>query len=618
MAVVLVLVCAAPLARANDWTELGSDPQRSRGTSEISGPTFVPSWTHALGSGHIIASPVSAGGRIVIAGSNGAVKALDATSGTPIWSRVLAGGVRATPSIAGDRVVAATLAGKLYALGLADGEIAWERTFGMQNYSSPVLVPRSHAVAADTFVVNEGFPKQHVWRFDVRTGEPLWGTPKDAIAGLVMSSPAVSGNRVVVTMNGGRVQSLDLTSGATLWQHDAIGDVGLSSPLVVGDRVFGFLTDSEAHVTGVDLATGLPLPGFPVAIPDVAPVAGALMLGNGPAPSSPMTIDGLIVVQLRRQDRLPSQNPSPPISLREYVVAIDPLAATVRWQHLLAERVAENVNGVPGLNACATPAAFRGPGAHFIVVSSSITGRLSVLEAQTGQERWTTPLPSAGRSSPVFSNGQLLIATDDSVLHAFSSTSNRAPTPPSQVGPEGDVPFAASGMLLQWHGAIDPNGGALSHVVRIEEDGRPETRAEMQVPPGQEEAPVMLEANKSYLFAVRSRDADGAMSAWSPTKRVRVGDSAPAMTPPPVRCLVIERTAVQATSTTEPSGCAIAGGHDAGLLSLAGLGFLAAALRRRPRRVTAVSSCRPASFGSGSGARPRGSCSRRSASAPVR
>ena len=535
MVAILVLVCAAKTARASDWTELGGDSQESRNSSEVSGSAFTASWTYALGSGQIIATPVSSGGAIVVAGSNGAVAALDAAKGTALWTRTLPDGVRATPMISNEQVTVSTLGGNLYSLKLGDGSIAWQRAFGGQNYSSPLFVPRAAPGDRDTFVIGAGFPQQDIWRFDALTGEPVWQTASGAIAALVYSSPAVVGNRVVVGMNGGRLQSLDLATGAADWKLDAGGQVYLSSPLVVGGTVYMFPGDSGAHLFAVDASTGTSAPGFPVAIPDLAPVAGGSMYGRGPSVSSPTSIGGLIIAQIRRNDMVTSGR-SFTVSMRESVVAVDPATAQVRWQYAVANLVAPNSNGVPELNACPTPVGFSGAGIDgpYVIVSSSITGRVAVLDARTGQERWTAPLSSAGRSSPVFSNGQLLIATDDGVLHAFSSMTNHAPTAPTQIGPSGDQAFSSAGVMLDWQGATDDDGGALSYIVRIEEEGAVGSLVESEMGPGQAQMNVSVKANTSYLFAVRSRDAQGALSAWSAPQHLNVGAEPPAPVVVPV------------------------------------------------------------------------------------
>jgi MYXO-CTERM domain-containing protein len=530
----LAVLWAARTAHANDWTGMGSDPQRSGRSSEQSDPSFTSAWSYSLGAGQIISAPVTSGGRVVSASSNGTVVGLDATTGKMVWSRSLDRGVRATPAIANDQVAVPTMGGALYSLSLDDGAIIWQRAFGGQNYSSPLVVRGASADDVDTLVVGAGFPQQDVWRFNARTGEPLWRTAKNAIAGIVDSSPALAGKRVVIGMNGGRYQSLDLLTGALDWKLDAGGDVYLSSPLVVGDHLYGFPGDDGARLFAVDLNSGAQVQGFPVSIPDPSPVMGGQTLGRGPAVSSPMTVAGLIIVQLRRNDLMPSKLASPPVSMREYVVAIDPILGQVRWQYLVASRVADNVNGVPELQLCATPAGFDNNSGSFVAISSSITGRVAVLEASTGKERWSSALSSPGRSSPVFSNGQLLVATDDGVLHAFSSTSNRAPTAPSEIGPaSGEVALTADGALLDWAAATDPEGGLLSYVVRVKDAATAGgTPVETATAPGQNEIKLMLTANTAYDVSVRSRDAQGALSPWSPARHIRVTDAPP---PSPAR-----------------------------------------------------------------------------------
>jgi hypothetical protein len=210
--------------------------------------------------------------------------------------------------------------------------------------------------------------------------------------------------------------------------------------------------------------------------------------------------------------------------MREYVVAIDPILGQVRWQYLVAGRTADNTNDVPQLQLCATPAGFSNQAGSFVAVSSSVTGRVVVLDVRTGQERWSSQLSSAGRSSPVFSNGQLLVATDDGVLHAFSSTSNRAPSAPSQIGPaDGEITLSATGAHIEWTGAADPEGSALSYLVRLDDAGG--SRIQTQTAPGKADVKVMLKANTTYDVSVRSRDPQGALSPWSAPRHIHVGDA---------------------------------------------------------------------------------------------
>lgn len=536
----LTVLCAAVPARANDWSELGGNCEQTRESAEISSAEFTPAWRQDLKSGPIIATPVTSGGRIVVAGSNGAVAALNAADGTTFWTRAFSDGVRATPTISSDRVVVSTMGGALYALGLSDGQVGWQRTFGGQNHSSPQLVAGSPVEPRDTVVIGAGFPSQDVWRFDVATGEPLWQTPKGAIPALVYSTAAVAGSRIVIGMNGGRFQSFDLATGLPSWKLDASGPVYLSSPLVVGDRVYAFPADQGVHLYGVDATTGAPLAGFPVVIPDLAPVPGTQPFGQGPAVSSPMAAGGSIIVQLRRQSMVPSGR-TYTVYMREWVVAIDPATAQVRWQYPLANLVAQNTNEVPELGLCATPVAFSSPNGALVAVQSSIAGRLVVLDAGTGTERWSAALGAPGRSSPVFSNGQLLVASDDGTLSAFSSKSNHPPAAPSGLEPAGVTEFVAAGNVLHWTDATDIDGGPLTYLIHVEEVGGAEAVIERSTAPGECHATMALGSEKSYVFTVRTKDAQGALSPWSAPQsfQVRAGagtvgpGSAGMQAPPP-------------------------------------------------------------------------------------
>jgi outer membrane protein assembly factor BamB len=532
LAVVLTILSAPAVASADDWEELRGDATGSRASAELSGTAFTPAWTYALKSGGpIVATPVSVDGVVVTAGKNGDVAAVGLQDGTEHWARVLDGGVGATPAAARGRIVVPTFEGQLYALGLKDGAVGWQRPFGgVMNYSSPVLIEDAPG-ACGSVVVPAGFPSQDVYRIDLKTGETQWSTSPGDIAALMYTSAAVTKDQAIVGMNGGRYQSLDLRTGKTRWKFDPGGAVDLSSALVDGDTVYMFPGNAQSELFAVDASTGQPRAGFPVAIPDPAPIANDGVLGRGPAMSSPMTAGGLIIVQLRRQHILKSSERTLPfrVVMREYVVAVDPKAGKVAWQRELASMTAPDINGVPELNTCPTPASFAYAGGTAIAVSSSIEGRIAVLDVATGATKWSATLPERGLASPTFSNGKLLVATSAGVLHAFSSQTNAAPTAPTALATSGEP--ADGTFALTWAAASDPEGETLSYRVRVVEAGS-DTTVEGETSPGQTRLPVVVKAHTTYEVTVRSRDPKGALSAWSASHVVAIGDVTPATTTP--------------------------------------------------------------------------------------
>jgi outer membrane protein assembly factor BamB len=523
----LALLGPTGVARANDWPQLGGDETRGRGTSESSGPVFAPAWSYALSGGPIIATPVTSDGYVVVAGSMGDVAALDVTSGMRLWSRALGERIGATPAISQGRIAIPSLDGTLQSLRLTDGGTEWKRAFGGQNYASPLVVADPMADGRQTIVLPAGFPQKDVWRLDSATGETVWKTEPKAVADIVYASPAVANGRVMIGMNHGRFQSHNLATGVVDWKLDPGGQVYFSSPLIANGRVYMFPGDAQARLFAANLADGMPVAGFPVAIPDPAPVADGQMIGQGPAISSPMTIGGLIVVQLRRQHSQKLSDGSSQIVLRGYVAAVDPATAEVRWLYPVGSKVVPNLNGIPELNTTSTPVGFVGATGGLVAVVSSVEPRVAILDAATGKELWSAQLSGPGRASPVFSNGMLFVATDAGTLHAFTSTTNRAPAAPTGL--------AGDGQRLQWAAATDPEGAPLSYLVRLEDESQPGVRQQRETRAGETSADVFLKPSTQYRFAVRSRDPHGALSPWSGLQSFTSGDAptaAPMVLPP--------------------------------------------------------------------------------------
>ncbi|HVZ71391.1 MAG TPA: PQQ-binding-like beta-propeller repeat protein [Polyangia bacterium] len=495
------------LARANDWPAWRADGTGSRASVESAGATFSPAWTYKMKSGgRMLSTPVSVDGVVVATSDQGDVAALGLQDGHEQWARTLDAGVGATPAVSNGRIVVSSLGAQLYGLDLGTGAVSWQRDFGgSMNYASPTIVGDANG-GLGTMIVPEGFPAQDVQRVDVATGAASWTTADGAIADLLYTTAAVVGDQAIVGMNGGRYQSLDLATGATRWKFDTTGPANLSSALVVGKRVYMFPGDAQSQLWAVDLDTGAAISGFPIAIPDVAPVAGSAgMLGRGPAMSSPIEAGGLIIVQLRRQDMLHGQGAFG-VVMRDYVAAIDPTVPKVVWQHELANVTVDNSNGVPELNTCPTPVAFAGANGPVVAVASSTTAAAQVLDVATGALVWSATLSGSSHASPVFTNGQLLFATDAGVLHAFSADADRAPAAPTGL--------VASGDSVSWNAMMDADGHAASYVVRVVGDGATSTTTDFDMPVGGSTFVVSSSAAMNHV-SVRARSARGALSAWS-------------------------------------------------------------------------------------------------------
>lgn len=113
--------------------ETGKDlwTYRSRGTSNIPGN----------------ATPASAAvvdGTVYMGFPDGNVTALDAETGSVVWSRLLPGrldfgGVHSSPAVSGDTLYVGSNNGSAYALDRATGEITWEREIGAWVSAGPAI-----------------------------------------------------------------------------------------------------------------------------------------------------------------------------------------------------------------------------------------------------------------------------------------------------------------------------------------------------------------------------------------------------------------------------------------------------------------------------------------------
>jgi hypothetical protein len=515
------LLAGAPAAFANDWPSLGLDDGRGRATDEKAGAPFSIAWNASPSAGAFVASPAAVDGFIVVAGAKGDVSALNVADGTTAWKTTAAGAIGASPTIDHGRVFYPTINGQLQALHLANGTQAWSRAFGGHNYGSP-------AVVADTLgtslIVAAGFPQQKVVRLSASTGATQWETAPDAVADLVTSSPALGGGQVTFGMNGGRYQTLDALTGAVGWKADVKGAVGMSAPLVVGTTSYFLPGGSTAALYAADATTGQSLSGWPVAIPDAAAPAAGTFTTSRHAVSSPARVGDLIVFVIRFEYDLkpPTFDVPATHTLREYLVAVDPKSATVAWQQEIGSRVAPTTNDIPELNLSPTPVSFATDASPLVAVASSIVPTVQVYDLG-GRKAWSASLSAPTRSSPIFTNGLLIVATDMGVVHAFSSNVNHAPLAPTDgFSPADGEMVTDPAPTLKWAAATDAEGQALRYQVRVlDESGDlyESPLAQLEVAAGETKvalASMQLNPGATYRYAVRSRDDSGAWSTWSP------------------------------------------------------------------------------------------------------
>jgi outer membrane protein assembly factor BamB len=192
------------------------------------------------------AGPGVGEGLVVVGSSGGRLVALDAATGQQRWAVQMTGEVLATPLVANGRVVVRTVDGRLRALSVSDGAEAWTVEDQVPRLSLRGTAPPVQAADA----VIGGFDSGRVISVSISSGETLWqaqvGTPRgrselERLAD-VDAAVRVSGGDVYAVGYQGRVAMLALDSGQIWWARDLSSYRGLD---LDGDQAYVSASDGD-------------------------------------------------------------------------------------------------------------------------------------------------------------------------------------------------------------------------------------------------------------------------------------------------------------------------------------------------------------------------------------
>lgn len=142
----------------------------------------------------------------------GRVYAFDPKTGNRLWEQRTETRVIAGPGVSGSLVLVGTLDGEVIALNRANGEEKWRRSVSSEVMAAPVG-------DGDVVVARSGDGR--VYGLSATKGDRLWlqdrSVPNLTLRG--MSVPLVSGNRVYVGFDNGRLAALKLADGLPVWEQ---------------------------------------------------------------------------------------------------------------------------------------------------------------------------------------------------------------------------------------------------------------------------------------------------------------------------------------------------------------------------------------------------------------
>jgi len=197
---------------------------------------------------HLSAGPGVGDGLVVVGSPDGDVVALDAGDGSERWRTRLIGEILAGPAVGGDNVVIHTVDGRVHALRAADGSGSW--TYEQQ---VPRLSLRGSAppvIDGDTVLC--AFDSGKVAALAVADGELLWSATVSAPSGRtelarlvdIDSAVQVAGDDIFAVGFQGRLAMLARDSGQIWWARDLSSYRGLA----LDDTALYLATDQGAVV----------------------------------------------------------------------------------------------------------------------------------------------------------------------------------------------------------------------------------------------------------------------------------------------------------------------------------------------------------------------------------
>ena len=387
------LVLSSPPASAG-----ASAPAMFKGNPQLSGVYDAPSPLRLKGvrftfraAGPIRGTAAIAEGSLYVGSADGALYALDATSGGERWRAQLGSGVSASPCVVDGTVFATSRDGKLHALATADGRRRWVvdlgKDLGSRNYwdfytSSPVAY-------GEALYVGSGDGR--VRAIERRSGRVLWSFDAGA---RVRSTLAVTEAAVVFGTMSGHVVALDRSTGRLRWkfatdgasrkfedrQNDTTSLFG--SPSIADGVVTIGGRDGQAY--GLDLATGVPR--WKITHDD-----SSWILANG-------VENGIVYIA------------SGSASL---VQAANLQTGAERWRFKTVSAV------------------FSSPTiAGSVVLFNDFAGELYALDKASGSELWRFPLGDRAFSTPVVAGHIVYASSDEGTLYALDVSDEAAPPAP--------------------------------------------------------------------------------------------------------------------------------------------------------------------------------------------
>jgi outer membrane protein assembly factor BamB len=195
-------------------------------------------WTKDLGG--IAASPLVYRERLIAAGLNGTVVAID-SNGIDVWKYSARGEIRSSPAAAGNSVYCATTKGEIFALNAEDGSLRWKASTRNAVFAGLSVVD-GYVVAASR--------DSSVSLFDAENGTLA---RRFNVGNKIMASPSAKNGMLYIPTLEGSLFAFDIASGELRWRFNAKSVIN-TTPIVVSNAIF--VASLDKYLYALDSESG--------------------------------------------------------------------------------------------------------------------------------------------------------------------------------------------------------------------------------------------------------------------------------------------------------------------------------------------------------------------------
>lgn len=222
-------------------------------------------WIYEAGSDrNTLIGPPALHDRTIFVATESAVSAIDAITGTDLWTTPIEERVETSVAVTEESVFVGT-GQSILCIDRSGRTVTWRGSLhDRPDWDEYQNIKASGPPAVNDGRVFIGGVNGHFYAFDARTGDRLWrrtadGLPHDeeppssANVPVFASPPAITSDTVIVGNWSGDVYAFDVETGETEWQNTILSRNLQPAPTLVGDTVYA---SSQVEIVGLSVEDG--------------------------------------------------------------------------------------------------------------------------------------------------------------------------------------------------------------------------------------------------------------------------------------------------------------------------------------------------------------------------